>query len=68
MTTPNKPTDPVEVFTAAGKAYSRALDAYRDSRDDATLDAAKAAMKAAERALIDSRKAQTSTAAPTPKP
>jgi hypothetical protein len=59
---------PHQLFLVAGRAYADALDTYRDSRDDAKIDAAKAEMKAAERALIDSRRPQTSTAAPTPKP
>ena len=60
--------DPLQLFLVAGRAYTDALDTYRDSRDDPKIDAAKAEMKAAERALIDSRRPQTSTAAPIPKP
>jgi hypothetical protein len=60
--------DPLQLFLVTGRAYTDALDTYRDSRDDAKTDAAKAEMKTAERALIDSLRPQTSTAAPTPKP
>jgi chromosome condensin MukBEF MukE localization factor len=48
--------DPVENFLKASKDYSDALhEHYRDSSDDSVLEAAKAAMKGAEKALRTSR-------------
>ena len=49
--------EPIKAFLEASKAYSDALNAYRDSRDDATIDAAKVAHKAAEKALREFRAA-----------
>jgi hypothetical protein len=52
----SKPADPVENFLKASKDYSDALhEHYRDSSDDSVLEAAKAAMKVAEKALRNSR-------------
>jgi hypothetical protein len=34
--------DPLQLFLVTGRAYTEALDTYRDSRDDAKIDAAKA--------------------------
>jgi hypothetical protein len=47
----SKPADPVENFLKASKDYSDALH----SSDDSVLEAAKAAMKVAEKALRNSR-------------
>jgi len=52
----SEPADSVENFLKASKDYSDALhESCKDSSDDSLLEAAKAAMKVAEKALRNSR-------------
>ncbi len=52
----SEPPDPVQNFLKASKDYSDALhESCKDSSDDSLLEAAKAAMKVAEKALRNSR-------------